>query len=262
MEILKNILDFSVLDVIDIVLVAMLLYYIYKLIRGTVAINIFIGIVIFYLFFLLVNTLEMRMLSNILGGFMRVGVIALIVVFQPEIRKFLLMIGSTNFSKNRSIFGRFQFLSSSVRKNETDANAIVRAATKMASTKTGALMVLERNNNLDFLVETGDQMNIELTQPILESIFFKNSPLHDGAIIISNNTIKATRVILPVSNKKDIPSHFGLRHRAAIGITEKTDALSLIVSEETGQISYINNGAFVIYNNTQELIEKLKADLA
>ena len=151
MEILKNTLDFSVLDVIDIVLVAMLLYYIYKLIRRTVAINIFIGIVIFYLFFLLVNTLEMRMLSNILGGFMRVGVIALIVVFQPEIRKFLLMIGSTNFSKNRSIFGRFQFLSSSVRKNETDANAIVRAATKMASTKTGALMVLERNNNLDFL---------------------------------------------------------------------------------------------------------------
>ena len=262
MEILKNILDFSVLDVIDIVLVAMLLYYIYKLIRGTVAINIFIGIVIFYLFFLLVNTLEMRMLSNILGGFMRVGVIALIVVFQPEIRKFLLMIGSTNFSKNRSIFGRFQFLSSSVRKNETDANAIVRAANKMASTKTGALMVLERNNNLDFLVETGDQMRIELTQPILESIFFKNSPLHDGAIIISNNTIKATRIILPVSNKKDIPPHFGLRHRAAIGITEKTDALSLVVSEETGQISYINNGAFVIYNNTQELIEKLKADLA
>lgn len=262
MEILKNLLDFSVLDVIDIVLVAFLLYYVYKLIRGTVAINIFIGIVIFYLFFLLVDTLEMRMLTRILGGFMSVGIIALIVVFQPEIRKFLLMIGSTNLSKKGSVIGRFQLLSRSVRKNKTDASAIIKAATKMASTKTGALMVLERNNNLDFLVETGDQMNIELTQPILESIFFKNSPLHDGAIIISNNTIKATRIILPVSNQKDIPAHFGLRHRAAIGITEKTDALALVVSEESGQISYINNGAFIIYNNTQELIEKLEAALA
>lgn len=262
MEILKNLLDFSVLDVIDIVLVAFLLYYVYKLIRGTVAINIFIGIVIFYLFFLLVDTLEMRMLTRILGGFMSVGIIALIVVFQPEIRKFLLMIGSTNLSKKGSVIGRFQLLSRSVRKNNTDASAIIKAATKMASTKTGALMVLERNNNLDFLVETGDQMNIELTQPILESIFFKNSPLHDGAIIISNNTIKATRIILPVSNQKDIPAHFGLRHRAAIGITEKTDALALVVSEESGQISYINNGAFIIYNNTQELIEKLEAALA
>lgn len=262
MEILKNLLDFSVLDFIDIVLVAFLLYYVYKLIRGTVAINIFIGIVIFYLFFLLVDTLEMRMLTRILGGFMSVGIIALIVVFQPEIRKFLLMIGSTNLSKKGSVIGRFQLLSRSVRKNNTDASTIIKAATKMASTKTGALMVLERNNNLDFLVETGDQMNIELTQPILESIFFKNSPLHDGAIIISNNTIKATRIILPVSNQKDIPAHFGLRHRAAIGITEKTDALALVVSEESGQISYINNGAFIIYNNTQELIEKLEAALA
>jgi uncharacterized protein (TIGR00159 family) len=262
LEILKELLDFSVLDVIDIVMVALLLYYVYKLIRGTVAINIFIGIVIFYLFFLLVDTLEMRMLSKILGGFMSVGIIALIVVFQPEIRKFLLMIGSTNFGKKSAILGRFQFLTSSVRKNNTNANDIVKAATKMASTKTGAIMILERNNNLDFLVETGDQMNIEVTQPILESIFFKNSPLHDGAIIISNNIIKATRIILPVSNQKDIPAHFGLRHRAAIGITEKTDALAIVVSEESGQISYINNGAFIIYKNTQELIEKLEAELA
>ena len=255
-------LNFGLLDFIEIILVAVLLYYVYKLVKGTAAINIFIGIVIIFVIWQITKALDMKVLSTIFGAFIDVGILALFIVFQQEIRKFLLMIGSTNFSKNRSIFGRFQFLSSSVRKNETDANAIVRAVTKMASTKTGALMVLERNNNLDFLVETGDQMNIELTQPILESIFFKNSPLHDGAIIISNNTIKATRIILPVSNKKDIPSHFGLRHRAAIGITEKTDALSLVVSEETGQISYINNGAFVVYNNTQELIEKLKADLA
>ena len=189
---------------------------------------------------------------------MSVGIIALIVVFQPEIRKFLLMIGSTNLSRKGSLISRFQFLNGSIKGNSTDANIIVRACNKMASSKTGALIVLERNNNLDFLIETGDQMNIDLTQPILESIFFKNSPLHDGAIIISNNIIKATRVILPVSNQNDIPSHFGLRHRAALGITEKTDALAVVVSEETGQISYINNGEFVIYENTQELIEKLE----
>jgi len=122
--------------------------------------------------------------------------------------------------------------------------------------------VIERNNNLDFLVKTGDDMKITVTQPILESIFFKNSPLHDGAIIISENVIKATRVILPVNNEKNIPSRFGLRHRAAIGITEKTDALALVVSEETGQLSYVNNGEFVIYTDTQDLIEKIKADLS
>ncbi len=261
MDIFKDLLNFNVLDIIDIILVAFLLYYVYKLIKGTVAINIFFGIVIFYLFYLLVDVLQMRMLSNILGGFMSVGIIALIVVFQPEIRKFLLMIGSTNLSKSGSLMKRFNFIKAQPN-NTSDAEVIVKACTKMGSTKTGALIVIERNNNLDFLVETGDDRKIAVTQPILESIFFKNSPLHDGAIIISNNVIKATRVILPVNNEKTIPSRFGLRHRAAIGITEKTDALTLVVSEETGQLSYVNNGEFVIYKDTQDLIEKIKSDLS
>jgi uncharacterized protein (TIGR00159 family) len=260
-DIFKDLLNFNILDIIDIVLVAFLLYYVYKLIKGTVAINIFFGIVIFYLFYLLVDVLQMRMLSNILGGFMSVGIIALIVVFQPEIRKFLLMIGSTNLSKGGSFIRRFSFLKAQAL-NTSDADVIVKACTKMGSTKTGALIVIERNNNLDFLVETGDEMNITVTQPILESIFFKNSPLHDGAIIISNNTVKATRVILPVNNEKKIPPHFGLRHRAAIGISEKTDAIALVVSEETGQVSYVNNGEFVIYKDSLDLIEKIKADLS
>ena len=261
MDIFRDLLNFNILDIIDIALVAFLLYYVYKLIKGTVAINIFFGIVIFYLFYLLVDVLQMRMLSNILGGFMSVGIIALIVVFQPEIRKFLLMIGSTNLSKSGSFMKRFRFIKAQ-QDNASDAEVIVKASTKMGSSKTGALIVIERNNNLDFLVETGDEMKITVTQPILESIFFKNSPLHDGAIIISNNVIKATRVILPVNNQKNIPSRFGLRHRAAIGITEKTDALALVVSEETGQVSYVNNGEFVIYTDTQDLIEKIKADLS
>jgi uncharacterized protein (TIGR00159 family) len=260
-DIFKDLLNFNILDLIDIALVAFLLYYVYKLIKGTVAINIFFGIVIFYLFYLLVDVLQMRMLSKIIGGFMSVGIIALIVVFQPEIRKFLLMIGSTNLSKSGSFMKRFSFVKAQ-QNTASDAEVIVKSCTKMGSSKTGALIVIERNNNLDFLVETGDDMKITVTQPILESIFFKNSPLHDGAIIISENVIKATRVILPVNNEKNIPSRFGLRHRAAIGITEKTDALALVVSEETGQLSYVNNGEFVIYTDTQDLIEKIKADLS
>jgi diadenylate cyclase len=260
LEIFDDLLKFTVLDVIDIILVALLLYYVYKLIKGTVAINIFVGIVITYLIYLLVDVLQMKMLTRILGGFMSVGLIALIVVFQPEIRKFLLMIGSTNIGTKGGFLKRMSFLKTeSV--NKTDAEVIVSACTKMGSSKTGALIVLERNNNLDFLVNTGDEMNIKVTQPILESIFFKNSPLHDGAIIIANNTIKATRVILPVNNEKKIPDRFGLRHRAAIGITEKTDAIALVVSEETGQVSYIKNGEFVMYKNTQELIQHIKEDL-
>ena len=131
----------------------------------------------------------------------------------------------------------------------------------MGTTKTGALIVLEHNNSLDFLKATGDEMNIEVTQPIIESIFFKNSPLHDGAIIIENNIVKATRVILPVNNEKTLPQRFGLRHRAAVGITEKTDALAITVSEETGQISYFKNGDFVLFKDTQELSEIIKQDL-
>lgn len=260
MEIFNDLLEFTVLDVIDIILVAFLLYYAYKLIKGTVAINIFIGIVVIYLIYLLVDALQMKMLTNILGGFMSVGIIALIVVFQPEIRKFLLMVGSTNIGAKGGFMKKLSFLRTQAI-NATEAEVVVAACTKMGSSKTGALIVLERNNNLDFLVSTGDEMNIKVTQPILESIFFKNSPLHDGAIIIANNVVKATRVILPVNNEKNIPARFGLRHRAAIGVTEKTDALAIVVSEETGQVSYIKNGEFIMYKNTEELIELIKSDL-
>lgn len=253
--------DFGIIDFIDVFLVAILLYYIYKLVKGTVAINIFIGIIIIYFVWKLTEFLNMYMLSNIFGGFMKVGIIALIVVFQPEIRKFLLMVGSTNFGNKRKFLGQFSFLKSETQ-NETDVETLVSACSRMGASKTGALIVLERNNNLDFLTGTGDEMNIKVTQPIIESIFFKNSPLHDGAIIIENNVVKATRVILPINNEKTIPQRFGLRHRAAIGITEKTDAVALVVSEETGHISYIKNGEFVMFKDMLELIDLIKKDIA
>ena len=253
--------DFRFIDFVDVFLVAILLYYIYKLVRGTVAVNIFIGILVVYFAWRLTDYLKMQMLYSIFDGFMKVGIIALIVVFQPEIRKFLLLVGSTNIGGKKSILKNFKFLKNDDQ-TTTDVDAIIKACTKMGAINTGALIIIERNNNLDFLTNTGDEMNILVSQPIIESIFFKNSPLHDGAIIIDNNIVKATRVILPVNNEKHIPERFGLRHRAAIGITEKTDALAIVVSEETGQISYVKNGEFVMFKDTDDLTKKIKDDLS
>ena len=257
-----NFLEFKITDAIDILLVALLLFYIYKLVRGTVAINIFIGIVMVWGLWKLTELLEIKMISNIIGGFMNIGLIALIIVFQQEIRKFLLMLGSTNFANKRAYLKHFKFLKQDLQPLETDIKAVIAALEKMSQTKTGALLVFEKNNSLDFVRQSGDRMNIELSQPIIESIFYKNSPLHDGAAIIENNYIVATRAILPVSDERTIPLRFGLRHRAAVGITEKTDALALVVSEETGAISYIKNGGFILFKDSIELEHLLRTDLS
>ncbi|MDT0293257.1 diadenylate cyclase CdaA [Mesonia ostreae] len=256
-----NFLDLRILDVIDILLVAILLYYIYKLVKGSAAINIFIGIVIVYLAWKFTQVLQMEMLSSILGQFIGAGMFALIVVFQQEIRKFLLMVGSTNFGSKRRLIKHLRFLRDDDKEVTTDISAIIRACESMGKTNTGALIVIGRSTKLEFIKNSGDTMDIELNQPILESIFFKNSTLHDGALVIEENRITATRVILPVSNDRTIPLRFGLRHRAAVGITEKTDALALVVSEETGQTSYIKNGSFEMYDSYEDLGNKLKEDL-
>jgi uncharacterized protein (TIGR00159 family) len=253
-------LNLRILDIVDIVFVAILLFYLYKLVKGTVAVNIFIGIVMVYLIWKLTQLLRMELLSNVLGEFIGVGMFALIVVFQQEIRKFLLMIGSSNFTQQGKIFRQLRFLKDDS-ELQTNLTVLVKACESMGRTYTGALIIIQKSTKLDFVKNSGDEMNIELNQPIIESIFFKNSPLHDGAIVIEGNKITATRVILPVSNDRSIPLRFGLRHRAAVGISEKTDALALVVSEETGQISYLNDGKFVIFENTSELVHKLKEDL-
>jgi diadenylate cyclase len=256
-----DIIDLRILDILDIVFVALLLYYVYKLVRGTAAVNIFIGIVVIYLAWLLTQLLQMELLSSVLGEFIGVGVFALIVVFQQEIRKFLLMIGSTNFTQQGRFFRSFKFNRDDF-DPKMNIDAIIDACESMGRTYTGALMVIQKSNKLDFVKNTGDKMRIDLNQPIIESIFFKNSPLHDGAMVIEENKITATRVILPVSNDRSIPLRFGLRHRAAVGITEKTDALALVVSEETGQTSYIKDGQFVMFETLEELKEKFKEDLS
>ena len=253
-------LDFSFLDALDILLVALLIYYIYKLLKGTVAINIFLGIAFIFLIWKITQILKMEMLSNILGYLLSGGVIALIIVFQQEIRKFLLMIGTTNVTSRTQFLKQLKFLKSEITL-ETDSDTILNACKKMSKTKTGALIVIERTNSLDFLIKTGDNMNAEINEVLLESIFYKNSPLHDGATIIRDNYVVATRVILPISDSINIPSRFGLRHRAAFGVSEKTDAVCLLVSEETGEISYIKDGSFELYADYNELVEKLKLDI-
>lgn len=256
-----NFLDFKITDLIDIVLVAVFLYYMYRLVRGTVAINIFIGIVIIWGFWKITEMLQMKMISSMVGGFMQVGLIALIIVFQQEIRKFLLMVGSTNLGAKGRLWKHFKFLRQEGLTSEVNVEAILGACSNLAESKTGALLVIKRNTSLDFVKETGDKMNIELNQPILESIFYKNSTLHDGAAIVEDNFIVATRVILPVSHERSIPLRFGLRHRAAVGITERTDAVALVVSEETGAISYLKNGEFVLFKDETELASLIREDL-
>jgi uncharacterized protein (TIGR00159 family) len=255
-----NFLNISFLDILDIVLVAVLLYYIFRLIRGTAAINIFIGIAIIYLIWKLTQALEMELLSDILGKFLGGGFIALIIVFQQEIRKFLLMVGSTNIASKKGFLKNLRFFKTEMAA-DNHIDDIVSFCEEMGKIRTGVLIVLQRNNSLEFVKMTGDDMEIKVNKPILKSIFYKNSPLHDGAIVVENDIITATRVILPIENTVEIPAHFGLRHRAGLGITTRTDALALIVSEESGQVSYINNGAFILFEDFAELAEIIKDDL-
>lgn len=229
-------IDFGILDAIDILLVAFLLYQLYRLIRGTVAINIFIGVAAIYVIWKLVEALQMELLSEILGKFIGVGVIALVIVFQQEIRKFLLLLGSTNFTHRRRFLRQLKILRDDNEPN-VSISEIVDACRHMAEVKTGALIVIERQSRLGSYIDTGTRINSETTSRLLESIFNKHSPLHDGAVIISGEKLVAAGCILPLTEKTSLPSRFGLRHRAAIGISEKTDALAVVVSEETGSIS-------------------------
>ena len=252
-------IDFRILDAIDILLVAFLLYQLYRLIKGTVAINIFLGVASIYLIWKLVEALQMELLTEILGQFIGVGVIALVIVFQQEIRKFLLLLGSTNFTRRRKFFKQLKILRTDS-ESELDLDSIVEASNHLAETRTGALIVIERKSRLGSYVDTGTYMNAHVSTGLLESIFNKYSPLHDGAVIINKDKLMAAGCILPVTERTSIPSRFGLRHRAALGISEKTDALTIIVSEETGGISLAVNDRFERVAKDQ-LREKLEEHL-
>ncbi len=235
-------INVRVLDIVDIVLVALLLYQIYMLIRGTVAINIFMGIFVLYVIWLVVRALNMELLSNILGQIIGVGVIAIIIVFQQEIRRFLLLIGTRYLSHRRFSIENLFFPKQKRVEAPINIDAVVRAARHMSDSKTGALIVIARKSDLQVYAETGDVLNAETSSRLIENIFFKNSPLHDGAMILKNEKIYAARCVLPVTEKTNLPASFGLRHRAAVGISELTDAVVVLVSEETGKIAFVMGG--------------------
>jgi len=245
------------LDIIDILLVSYLMYQLYRLIRGTVAINIFISIFIIYLLWLVVRALNMELLGNILGQVISVGMIALIIVFQQEIRRFLVLIGTRYLSNSISLNKMFSF--SLQEQKNIKIKTIVNACKRMAESNTGALLVLTRKSTLDVYANTGDILNANTSSRLIEAIFFKNSPLHDGAMIITQDKIFAARCILPLSDNPNVPANYGMRHRAALGISENTDALAIVVSEETGHISVADGGTLtenILQNDLVQILER------
>ena len=233
--------EFSIKDAVDILLVALLLYYFYKLMKESGSLNVFLGILVFLFSWVFVSKLlQMRLLGSIFNQLMSVGTLALVVIFHDEIRNFFRNIGS---HRRLGILSKF-FSHNKQAGDNTSMMPVVMACMSMAQQKTGALIVIEKEYALDEVIKTGEALNAAVNQRLLEAIFFKNAPLHDGAVIIRGNKIVAAQCILPVSRNLNIPKKFGLRHRSAMGISENTDAVAIVVSEETGSITAAVNGRF------------------
>ncbi|MCI6209317.1 MAG: diadenylate cyclase CdaA [Prevotellaceae bacterium] len=244
--------DFGIKDIIDIVLVALILYYLYRLMKESRSLNVFIGIMVFVLVWLFVSqVLEMRLLGSILDKLVSVGVIGLIVLFQEEIRKFLYSLGAHH--RVRALARMFSSGKKDDKEDKETIMPIVMACMDMARNKVGALIVVERAIKLDDIVDTGDIIDANINQRLIENIFFKNSPLHDGAMVIADKRIKAAGCILPVSHSHNIPKELGLRHRAALGISQDSDAIAIVCSEETGRISVAIKGDFRLRLSAEEL---------
>lgn len=248
------------LDILDIFLVAFLLFQLYRLIKGTVAFNIVIGLFSLYLFWLVVRALNMELLGSIMGQFIGVGVLALIVVFHPEIRKFLVFIG-TNYNVNKVLSLDKLFGTTKVKTiNQQQIDSLVDSCVSMGKTKTGALIVIAGESDLNEQISSGEKINARISSALIRTIFFKNSPLHDGAIIIKGNRIIAAGCILPLT-KKSLDQALGLRHRAAVGMTENSDSLCIVVSEERGSISVSQHGEIKRRISKETLTEILEKNL-
>lgn len=234
-----NFIDFRIVDVLDILIVAVLLFELYKLTKGTAAVKIFWMLALIYVVWKVVAFFHFTMLSDLMGELINVGVLAVIILFQPEIRKFMLYIGDGRLMR----FFSERFAKQSKKTDYAkEIEEVKEACRHMSATKTGALIVFARQTPLDEFLNTGELIDAKPSAELLENIFFKNSPLHDGAVIIKNHRITAARCILPVSKNRDLPQEVGLRHRSALGATEFTDAVAVVVSEQTGNISVCHNG--------------------
>ncbi|MEG0796120.1 MAG: diadenylate cyclase CdaA [Odoribacter sp.] len=247
----------GVFDILDILIVAFIFYQVYRLVKGTAAINIFAGIFTFYLAWLLVRAFNMELISSILGQFIGMGVIALLIVFQQEVRRFLLLVGS---KYNLQHIFNLEKLFAKPTIQEDVSNAIVAACEYFSQTYTGALIVFQQNTELYNYAQTGVIIKAKVTEELMENIFFKNTALHDGAVIINENRILAARCILPVSDRQDIPGSMGLRHRAALGLSSVSDAYVIVVSEETGNITFFREGSYKVKVSPQELKKFLSND--
>lgn len=254
-------LSFRILDALDILLVALVMFQVYRLIRGTAAMNIFTGIFIVYATWLVVKALHMQLLASILGQVVGVGVIAIIIVFQQEIRRFLMLFGKSNVLKKEFWMSTLFDITLPPPSNP-EIEQIVESMQRMSASRTGALIVLARNADVNTFADTGVSLNAQISSPLIESIFFKNNPLHDGAVIISGSSIKAARCILPSSVAQDLPQEFGMRHRAAIAMSEETDSLVLVVSEETGNISISQGGTIAHIRDTAKIAETIISRLS
>ena len=250
-------LDFAkigVIDIIDIAIVVLLVYQGYKFMKGTGAFSIFLGIILFYAVWIVSRALNMELLSAIMGQVMGVGVLALIVIFQQEIRHFFLRLGNKYMSSGRKS-KIFKALFTAKNEGFTGGalNEITQACSRMSKSNTGALIVLKRNSSLELIIESGDKIDAIISRRLIENIFFKNAPMHDGAMVIGNNKIIAVRCTLPISESTKISARYGMRHRAAIGIREQSDAGVIVVSEETSAISFVQNGEIKSMNSLTEL---------
>ena len=232
-------IDFRIVDVLDILIVAILLFELYKLTKGTAAVKIFWMLAFIYVVWKVVAYFHFTMLSDLMGELINVGVLAIIIIFQPEIRKFLLYIGDGRMVR----FFSERFVRQNKASNySTEIEEVKEACRHMSANMTGALIIFARKTPLDEFLNTGEEIDAKPSADLLENIFFKNSPLHDGAVIIKDHRITAARCILPVSKNRNLPQEVGLRHRSAVGATEFTDAVAVIVSEQTGNISLCYKG--------------------
>ena len=247
--------SFGIKDIIDIFIVALLLFYIYRLMKESGTINIFYGIMAFIVVWALASEIfNMRLIGTILDKFMSIGLLILVILFVDQI--FLVELGSHR---------RWRFLNKILHhhKAELDADSrkwimpIVYACMSMAKSKTGALIVIEQSIPLDNYEKTGDMIDAKINSRLIENIFFKNSPLHDGAMIVAGDRIAAAGCILPVSHDSDVPRSLGLRHRSALGIAQATDAVAIVVSEETGNISMAHRGRLSTRLTSTELEHRL-----
>lgn len=240
-------IDFSsirIWDILDILIVAYLFYIIYQLLKGNIAFNIFIGVIAIFGIWKLTSLLDMKLTSTFFEQFASVGIIMLLIVFQPEIRRFLLVLGNTTLRQRYHFFDRWFIKNdpNSSSKKQLNIRSIKTAIINLSKEKTGALIVISNNLPLDTIGDTGISLDAKISQELIESIFNKSSPLHDGAIIISNGKIKAASCVLPLSDNNDLPKKTGLRHRAAMGASEQNDAAVFIISEENGSVSFSFNG--------------------